>query len=330
MRVAVAALVLCFLAGCQAPAATEPTTEFDGPAAYDFVEGLVTTADGGPRYRVPGTALHAEAADWLEDQMTLPNWEVRRQSFTGADYEALDHGQVASYRGDRFCSEPDASEVANLTFHNLVATTGPANPMVWLGAHWDSKEEANQDPDVPGDPVLGANDGASGVGLLLQFMHQAPDVPFGLGIVFFDGEDGFEDCHPLAGSLYFAQTMEPGLVDRFILLDMVGDEDAQFIRETQSTQSDRPLMDLLWKHGQRHAPEAFTTKVRQVADDHVPFIEQGVRAVDLIDAGRPTFFPPYWHTTQDTMQNISPDMLGAVGQTLLDTLTDPAFEDGWP
>lgn len=330
MRLVAALTLSLLLAGCQQPA---EAPAFDAAGAYDFVEGLVTTETGEPRFRVPGTASHAEAADWLQAQMTLPDWETSRQSFSGADYEALDHGGVAGYRSSAtYCQEPDASEVEDLTFHNLLAQFGPRDRMLWLGAHWDSKEEANQDPETPDVPVLGANDGASGVGVLLQFMRHVPelDLPFGIGIVFFDGEDGFEDCHPLAGSLYFAQTMEPGLVDRFMLLDMVGDANARFVRETQSMESDPAMMDLLWEHGKPRAPAAFTDLRRQVADDHLPFIEQGVPAVDLIDAGRPTFFPPYWHTAGDTMDVISEAMLGIVGATLLDTVTDPAFVASWP
>mgnify|MGYP001949058510 CR=1 FL=1 len=331
MRIASALVLTLLLAGCQQPEPAEPEPAppgFDAQAAYGFVAGLLTTTDGEPRARVPGTATHAEAADWLQAQMTFEGWDVARQSFTGAEYEALDHGSVASYRNSAtYCQEPDDDEVAGLTFHNLIAQYGPKGKMLWLGAHWDSKEDASD-----GGVMLGANDGASGVGLLLQLMRHVPelDLPFGIGVVFFDGEDGFEDCHPLAGSLYFAQTMAPGLVDRFLLLDMVGDADARFVRETQSEASDPALVDVLWRHGATFAPAAFTSLQRQVVDDHVPFIEQGVPAVDLIDAGRDTFFPPYWHTSGDTLEVISVDMLGAVGNTLLHTLTDPAFVADWP
>lgn len=335
-RVRVLLMALLFvLAGCSSP--PEPPApmpagpDFDGEGAYAYVEGLVTE-DGAPRFRVPGTAGHASAADWLEQTMAMPGWAVTRDAFTGADYAALDRPSTSSWN-DR-CPEDDRDELDDLRFWNVWATWGPAEPadaMVWLGAHWESKEEASQDQDTPDAPVLGANDGASGVGVLLQLMEHMSagdvEVPFGVGVVFFDGEDGFEDCHPLAGSYVFTDRMAPGLVDRFLLLDMVGDPDARFVRESNSLASDQDLVDLLWQHGSTYAPEAFTDRERAVTDDHLPFIEAGVRAVDIIDAGRPSFFPPYWHTTDDTMENISPDMLGAVGNTLWATLTDPTFAE---
>ena len=326
MLAAVAVVLAVALAGCDAP---ETSKAFDGHGAWQWVHDVVTYDDGSPRYRVPGTPGHADGADWLQLAMAMPGWNVTRQTFTGADYEQLDLAAVQTYRGTTYCKEPDRSEVANITFHNLYATHGPADPVVWLGAHWDSKEEASEDPDAPAAPVLGANDGASGVGVLLQLMWQMGvgdlTVPFGVGVVFFDGEDGFQDCHPLAGSLYFAQTMPAGLVDRFILLDMVGDADARFIRESQSVASDPELVDLLWQHGARYAPAAFTEIRRPISDDHVPFIHAGVRAVDIIDGGRSGTFPPYWHTTDDTMDNIDAGMLGAVGDVVWQTLVDEAF-----
>ncbi|MGB0653042.1 MAG: M28 family peptidase [Thermoplasmatota archaeon] len=321
------------LAGCT----TGPSPDFDGQAAYDFVEGLVTDPDGGPRYRVPGTPGHAEAADWLWDQMAHPGWERSWRNVTGEEYEALDKGAVAVYAEEGRCPGEDREQVGNLTFHNLVAVkraSPPSDRLFLMGAHWESKEEANHDRDrnKAKQPVLGANDGASGVGVLLQLMRELDDVDltFDVGVIFFDGEDGFEDCHPLAGSIAYAAQLEPGEVDRFLLLDMVGDPDARYIKEQRGVLSDPELVDLIWKHGHRlGGAKNFIDKTSSVADDHVPFFERGIPAVDVIDYGRgerQQGFPPYWHTSQDTMVNLSPAMLGLVGATVMATIQDPAFE----
>ncbi len=312
-------VVLLFaLAGCQEPG-PEPALRFDGAGAYAFVEALVTE-DGEPRYRAPGTPGHTSAAEWLEATMAMPGWSVTRQSFTGAEYQQHDPGAVGVYNR---CTQEDRDELPGFTFHNLYATQGSGD-MIWFGAHWDSKEDSH------GGPMVGANDGASGVGVLLRLMQHISDgelvLDHGIGIIFFDGEDGFEDCHPLAGSIHFARTMPEGLVDRFVLLDMVGDLDAKFVLEGHSAGSDPAMQALLWEHGKRIWPTAFTDRQRSVFDDHIPFIEEGVPSVDIIDYGRsPGGFPPYWHTSGDDMTNISPVALGRIGQVLIDSLRDPDF-----
>lgn len=297
-------LALCIalsLSGCAAPAS----------GAYNFAAQVVDLGEA----RVPGHVGHLEAAALLLDMMDAPGWTTSMQSFNGSTYQGHPPGGAAPWVTR--CGADDAAEVPDLMFHNLIATTGPADPILWLAAHWDAKEDASDGGYVPS-----ANDGASGVGVLLHLMRNMPTLPFGVGIVFLDGEDGFEDCHPLAGSVHFANTMEPGLVDALILLDMVGDSDAQFIREQGSVSVAPELVDLVWEHGNRYAPNAFTDISRAITDDHTPFVERGIPAVDIIDAGRATTFPPYWHTSQDTMDKISPVMLDAVEKTLRATLLD--------
>lgn len=339
MRALLVALVLGpALAGCGAP--TQPSTAFDGDAAYSFVAGLVTDEAGQPRFRVPGTPGHADAAAWLRDTMNVPGWTTRWQNFTGADYIPLDKGDAAPYYDHAaYCSSDERARLASLSFHNLWSVhDGPGDRLVLLGAHWESKRFANQDPNptLRDAPVLGANDGASGVGLLLQFMRHVSqrnlDLGFDVGVVFFDGEDGFEDCHPLAGSIYFVDQLEPGEVDRFILLDMVGSPDARFVMENHSTACDPALMQLL--HDQ--APgvglaDNFPGLRRSVLDDHIPFVAAGIPAVDVIDYGRSgTGFPPQWHTTQDTLDHIDAGMLGRVGDLVLRVLQSPTFTADWP
>ena len=349
MRAAAALLsLLLLLAGCSRPGGdggsggtgdgNPPPLQldpFDGDAAHAFVAGLVTNDDGSPRFRVPGTPGHASAAAWLADQMVVDGWEADGHDFTGADYTPLDKGAVGGYA---HCTDEESQRLAGLTFHNLWAihrADPPSDRLVLLGAHWESKRFASSDPDpaLRDEPVLGANDGASGVGVLLQLMRHVQehdlDLPFDLGVVAFDGEDGFEDCHPLAGSLYFVSQLEPGAVDRFLLLDMVGDDAARFVREGYSNACDPALVDLLHDLADDADLAANLPGLnRTVFDDHLPFIEAGIPAVDLIDYGRG--FPPYWHTTRDTMENISPSMLGRVGDLILLALTHEDFVDAWP
>jgi glutaminyl-peptide cyclotransferase len=206
---------------------------------------------------------------------------------------------------------------------------------VVLAAHWDSQPESNFDPDPArrGLPDPGANDGASGVGVLLELMRHMEahhvHLPFDVAVLLLDGEDGFFACYPLAGSLAFAQG-PPEPVRAFVLLDMVGDPGARFPRELYSRHSAQPLQDLLWTHGQRLAPRNFVDDQRSVLDDHSAFIQAGVPSVDVIDLARADSpnggFPPQWDTTHDTVDKLSADLLGRVGQLLLDALQDPRFE----
>lgn len=344
MRLA-AALVLAavLVAGCGSGPGAAPSSSttssgpapFDGVAALAFTADLVTAADGSPAFRVPGTPAHREAAERLREAMRHDGWTFTWQNFTGEDYAALDKGEVNAYvESPAYCSEADEARLQGLAFSNLVATRkGSGNRTFVLGAHWESKAEATQDPDPAkkSQPVLGANDGASGVGILLQLMRELDgvDLPYSVQVVFFDGEDGFEDCHPLAGSLWFVERLEAGDVDRMLLLDMVGDPDARFIRESHSERCDPALVGLLHSKAAKHGlAENFPGTRSTIHDDHVPFTQAHIPAVDLIDFGRG--FPPYWHTTQDTLENLDAGMMGRVGGLVLDVMQDPGFSEPWP
>lgn len=338
---AVAFAGLLLLAGCMGPGPTgsgtdtgapTPPVPFDGAAAHAFVAGLVGNATE-PRFRVPGTASHDEAAQWLHDAMQVPGWTFAWQNFTGAEYQAMPKGGVQVYTK---CDAAARDRLPGLRFSNLVArwdAPGDGDRAMAFGAHWESKRYATQDTASPTQPVLGANDGASGVGILLQLMRHvaAHGGPAGvdLRVVLFDGEDGFQDCHPLAGSIAFVQGLAKGDVDRMLLLDMVGDPDARFIQETNSC--DAAMASLV----ARHAPAAgltanFPGTRASISDDHLPFAEAGIPAYDLIDAGRTHTFPPYWHTTHDTLDKVDAAMLGRVGDLLVAVLADPDFTGTWP
>lgn len=286
-------LALLVLAGCVSPAPDEVTAG----QAYDFAAGLVTYDNGEPRYRAPGSPGHESANVWLAKAAAAPGWTVSVQDFSGGDYQGLatKDGGLAGYQAS--CSTEDQAQVEDFAFSNVVARYDDANSEaeILLGAHWESKEDASD-----GGAVLGANDGASGVGVLLSLMRDY--APLGdVTIVFFDGEDGFEDCHPLAGSMYFARTMTDA-PDAMLLLDMVGDADAKFPLESSSRSSAPELQQMLWANGKARLPDAFTDTIRSVYDDHIPFIQEGVPSVDLIHYAEG--FPSYWHTTEDTMDKL--------------------------
>lgn len=344
MRLAAAVLVVpLLLAGCGTPKdEAPPVTSVDGDAALEFVKAFALRDDGAPRFRIPGTQGQAEGAAYLWQATGLAGWERTWQNLTGADYVALDRSAVQSYTQPnaandpagggppRGCTPAESAAVPTLPFHNLVAVRRAAAndaPMLLLGAHWDSQMHSDFDPDPAkrDDPDPGANDGASGVGLLLQMMReldaQAPDLPFSVGMFFIDGEDGFFDCYPLAGSLYFAQN-QPFPVAAFVLLDMVGDPGALYPKEGYSRNSAPELQELLWRHGQARAPEHFINKTVSIQDDHVALIQAGIPSVDIIDAGRRGTFPPQWDTTMDTVDKLDAAMLGLVGDVLLAAMLD--------
>jgi len=333
----VAALLL---AGCNGPAPAEAPS-FDGEAALALVQEIVHLSDGSLRPRVPADPAHLGTADRLAGRMALPGWSVGVQDFDGATYLAHDHGAVRGYVTR--CPAEDAEELPGLHFRNVLATYDApgTDALLMLAAHWDAKENAEVDGREVDTPVPGANDGASGVAVLLQLMRHVSDGDLkprtDLVVALFDGEDGFEDCHPLAGSIHYARTMgdaggaRPG---RMLLLDMVGDPGARFVRESGGAASDPVLQDLLWAHGREIVnATVFTDVGRSVLDDHVPFLEEGVPAVDLIDFGRTdgrSGFPPYWHTPEDTPDQLTAGMLGAIGQVVWGLLEDPRLVETWP
>lgn len=336
--------------GSPAPPTSSSTTPgpppepapFDGEAALGFVRALALKEDGTPRFRMPGTEGQREGAAILWDLLDVPGWSRHWHNFTGADYMALDLDVVASYGpGTAYCPAQDLERLPEWPFHDLYAILPgslPGAPLLMLGAHWDSQMHSRNDANASRRdwPDPGANDGASGVGLLLELMRQLagmPRLPFDVGVILLDGEDGFYDCYPLAGSLHFAQH-PPVDVGRFILLDMVGDPDARFVRETKSMQSDPALMDAIWRAAHARGGDAaathFTAKSATIVDDHLAFIQAGVPSVDVIDAGRDRTFPPQWDTTEDTVDKLSPGMLALVGDALLWTLVDPVLTGPWP
>lgn len=277
-RIAAAVLlVVPLLAGA---CVRKTTLEFDGRAALELAERQLAF---GPR--IPGTPGHAETSAWIESSLAMLGWETNVHD--------------VSYQG--------------VELHNVVGRRGTSEdgPLV-IGAHYDTRPRADRDPVSPDVPVPGANDGASGVGVLLELARVLPPDLGGLEIwlVFFDGEDsgGLGGWQWSAGSTAFVADLAvtPQAV---VIVDMVGDADLRLPRERSS---DPGLVDEIWNIAAGMGADAFVQEPGvTIMDDHWPFLLQGIPAADIIDLDY-----AYWHTTADTLDKISGESLQQVGRVI--------------
>ena len=287
-------LLIAGSAACQ-DAAVRPGDSggipFDKARAFGFLETQVAF---GPR--VPGTEAHDAAREFLAGQLRNSSAHVSLQPFTGM---------------------VDGREVA---MQNILCSLYPEKTeRVLLCAHWDSRSRADRDPDPANHakPVPGANDGASGVAVLLEtaaaIASQEPEL--GVDIVFFDGEDGGDYNASetwLLGSRHFARVMPAGYRPRWaILLDMIGDRNLNLSRDYQSMNAAPALWGRL-EEACAAQGVPIDAQTISVLDDHVPLIERGIPAVDLID-----FDYPAWHTVGDTPDKCSPESLEKIGRIVL-------------
>ncbi len=264
------------------PTAAPAALEFDGERAFQDVETQIAF---GPR--TPGSEAHAQTVDWIGQELETSGWTVELQETT--------------YRGQ--------------PVQNVIARRGEVTaPWVILGAHYDSRLKADRDPDPANQaqPVPGANDGASGVAVLLGLARALPqDLDKQVWLVFFDSEDQgqFPGWDWILGSRAFAESLQ-GTPDAVIIVDMVGDADLNLPKERNS---DQGLVEEIWAAAAERGHEQFQPRPGYaMLDDHTPFLEKGLRAADIID-----FDYPYWHTVEDTPEHVSSESLHAVGDTLL-------------
>lgn len=268
------------------PAPTFPPSPFDGQRAYADV---LTQVGFGPR--IPGTDGHTQAVEWIRGELARAGWQVEIQE----------------------------SEALGNKVRNIVAKRSVEDPEIILGAHYDSRIFADQDlnPDQAQQPVPGANDGASGVAVLLELARTLPAEAPSTWLVFFDAEDNgrIEGWDWIMGSREFVRN-NPALQPRaVVIVDMIGDADLNIYKERNSTPS---LIDAIWATAaQLGYGEVFIPEYKySMLDDHTPFLEAGLPAVDIID-----FDYPYWHTTADTPDKVSAASLEAVGRTLWTWIT---------
>jgi Zn-dependent M28 family amino/carboxypeptidase len=302
------------VAGCtrRAPAAQQPTPPgFDADQAFAY---LKAQTDFGPR--VPGTQAHRDARAWLMAELGKASDDVQVQPFTRV------------LRGNDV-------QMANIVA--VIPGIGAApRERVLLCAHWDSRPTADKDPDPAKrtTPISGANDGASGVAVLLEIARQLKTHPLqqDILIVLFDGEDfGTYPARAdrldnmLMGSEFFAQNLPDPKPTWGILLDMVGDTDLNICREPNSEQFAPAYVDRIFRVAREFgylrgggAPGFVDAPFRSpIEDDHMPLNRAGVPTVDLID-----FDYPSWHTTGDTIDKCSARSLEIVGRVVLATLQD--------
>lgn len=282
---------LFLISSCQKfPKYPVKSGEFDGERAY---QDLVWQVEAGPR--IPGTASHQRTIDWIEAELLEFNWQVEHQ--------------LLEYRGKQI--------------HNIIARKGEGE-YILLGAHYDTRIYADRDPDPSKrkNPVPGANDGASGVAVLLELARVLPgELTIPIQLVFFDAEDngGIGDWDWILGSSAFVEVLEekPKAV---IIVDMIGDDDLEIYYEHNS---DLELMKEIWQTASSLGySEIFIPEYKHsMLDDHTPFVQAGITAVDLID-----FDYPSWHTTMDTVDKVSAESLKAVGDTLLTWMIDQGAE----
>lgn len=268
---------LCFLALiCVACSSPTPRT-FDGQTAYAHVAKQCELG-----FRPTGSEANRAVGDYIISELKARGWAVETQEFTYRDTPV----------------------------RNIIGRTGEG-PVILLGAHYDTRRSA--DREDPSQPVLGANDGASGVAVLLELARtlDRDRLHHQVWLAFFDAEDngqldGWEWC---VGSAYMAAHLEvtPAAV---VVVDMVGDADQQLYMEYNS---DPTLQTQLWELAATLGyTQTFISEYRwSIYDDHIPFAQRGIPAVDIID-----FDYPYWHTTQDTPDKVSAASLERVGRTL--------------
>ena len=296
-------------------AALVEAPEFNEDQAYEYVQKQV---DFGPR--VPNSQAHKQASVWLKETFESLGAKVYMQEFQDYAYDGtkLDLVNIiASYNTDK-------------------------KKRILLAAHWDTRPFSDQDPEDDYGSLDGANDGGSGVGVLLEVArviseNEGPDV--GVDIILFDGEDwgthagegsppslpaGKEEWWCL-GSQYWSKNKHIPNYSAYygVLLDMVGAPNATFYYDIVSQENAGNVMKKIWERGSALGHSAyFVPKLgfRGIIDDHV-FVNELARIpmVDIIDY-RGGQFTPVWHTTKDNMEGIDKTTLNVVGEVVLSLL----------
>ena len=288
---------------------TTETMTFSADSAYAYVK---QQCDMGPR--VPGTPAHEQCAQWLTAQ--LGRW---------CDTVIVQQAPVTTFDGK------------TLTCKNIVGTFNPdATDRILLLAHWDCRPWADNDPDesLHNQPVMGANDAASGTGVILELarlmVDKHPEVGVDLLLVDVEdwGQNEDEDSWAL-GTQYWANNPHvAGYRANFgILLDMVGARGARFSHEYFSLQYAQGVVSMVWEAAKKAGYGSYFVSQQggAITDDHVMVNRiAGIPTIDIIDM-RPegdTGFFDGWHTTHDTLDQIDPATLKAVGQTLANLIAN--------
>lgn len=336
LAVALLVVLPLALAGCtrpddppappETPAYPKHPLRFDGTDAFTFVEKQVIGPDGKVQYRIPGTPGNARVAQFIENELATRGAKTEFQSW-GAEYACK-----------------------NTPLRNVVGTfPGATNRTIVLLAHYDTRPVADKDPVLAnrGKPVPGANDGGSGVAVLLELADALRGRVKNLTVIyaFVDAEDGGDlprdpyDCSTgwIMGSLQFMSRYNRTVAkttEGIIVVDMVGDTDLVLRKEGYSAKGPgRLFQDYIWKTGQRLGyTSVFLDDVCcDITDDHRAFLDppavsrfgRPLPAVDIIhlDADADVF-PSTHHTVDDDLEHVSAESLAIVGRTLEHVLLD--------
>lgn len=289
---------------------------FSADSAYHFVEKQVSFGA-----RIPNTPAHRQAGEYFVETLKRYGADLTIQEF-----------QAQTFDGK------------TLNLKNIIASfNGDKSKRILLAAHWDTRPFADKDAENPDAVFQGANDGASGVAVLLEIARVfstsvRPDV--GVDIILFDGEDwgekvGEEGRHPLPdglqewwclGSQHWSRNKHKPNYSAYygILLDMVGAENAQFHREGYSMEFAPSVVEKVWNHAQRLGySHVFIRKTQEpVTDDH--YFVNTIARIPMIDIVHYEpgigYFGTFHHTQADNMDLISKETLGIVGSTVLNTI----------
>lgn len=300
-----------------APALVKTPT-FQADSAYAYVQRQV---DFGPR--VPNSAQHKACGDYLAAKLKSLGWQVTEQPFTATTFDGT-----------------------KLNARNIIGSFNPkAEKRILLASHWDSRPFSDQDSVNKTKPVLAANDGASGVGILLEVarvLSAATDKPeIGVDIIFFDAEDwgssgegAGEYSGYCLGSQHWSKNKHiPNYNAYFgVLLDMAGAKGATFLKEGYSVQLAESVVRQVWNTASRLGFNNYFIDQNgsAITDDHLPVNREAkIPMIDIIHTRQNnlshTFFDQ-WHTADDTMEHIDPNTLKAVGQTLIQVVYQEAAD----
>ena len=314
-RLASLALVALLAAGCGGDAAKDGASPNASDAAAarralgfsgDSALGYIRTALAFGT-RVPGSDGHRRTGDWLVAELRARGAEVVEQTWSHT-----------------------TADGTTLPLRNILARFNPqATERVLYVTHWDTrpKAESDLDPTKKGLPIVGANDGTSGIGLFLALADglRAKGPTVGVDLLFVDGEDYGEfspsEVDVFLGSTYFAANPPtPGYRPVFaIVWDMIGDRDLQIFQEVLSLNGAPEVVSRVWRRAEELglAGTFIPQPKYTVRDDHVPLLAAGWRAIDVIDSDF-----PYHHTSQDTIDKVSASSLQAVGDVAMALIRD--------
>lgn len=256
------------------------SASFNSERAYADV---LTQVEMGAR--TPGSAGHLQIREWMRTELESAGWIVEIQQ----------------------------TQRLGQPIYNIIAKRSDEPPQIILGAHYDTRFFADNDPDINNRslPVPGANDGASGVAVLLELARTLPQDTVPVWLVFFDAEDNgrIQGWDWILGSRAFVDET-PVNPQAVVIVDMIGDADLNIYLEKNSNVEIRTE---IWNTAERlgYGDVFINSEKYSMLDDHTPFLEKGIPAIDIID-----FDYPYWHTIADTPDKVSAKSLGAVGETV--------------